>query len=74
MKSTAEINKIADEVNDHHRAHLAFSPAVEELRPPVVDAHDLLHLLERRVRADVAMERQRKAFARILTAGFLYKF
>jgi hypothetical protein len=49
-------------------SHLAFPPAVEELRPPVVDAHHLLHLLERRVRAHVVMERQRKAFARVLTA------
>ena len=39
-------------------AHLALPPAVQELRSPVVDTHDLLHLLERGIRTYVVVERQ----------------
>ena len=45
---------------------LVFAPAFDELRPSVVDANDLLHLLERRVRADVVVKGKGVTLGRVL--------
>ena len=41
-------------------AHLALPPTVQELRPPVVNADNFLHLLERRIWPHIIVERQSK--------------
>ena len=45
--------------------YLALSPAVEELRSPIVDADNLLHLFERRIRTDIIVERKREVLGGI---------